>query len=398
MNRLLALLFFICPFLSNGQAGTAADPFPTLGHSLTVTSAGVYYFDLGGVTFNTYVDINGYVLVAIDFGDGVGSLPQVSALDLTARGVLTPTVLASLTDASEARISTSSGNIDAVSLNTTILTRIVNNETLHRGMVDNAINDFWTGTNSTWLTGDAVCTGGGGMNLEDRVFHVCGAAPNCFHWQPYLDQQRERWLEGEVTAAESFHLWVRDFSVLPIELLEFNATPMKDEHDVLLEWVTASESNNDYFTIERSRNALDWDSLFVVDGAGNSSEMLDYTDLDPNPYPGVSYYRLKQTDFDGNYSYSGIRSVNFEGLDIITVYPNPSNGYMHMLINSKTDSDATIHVHDVTGRVVYSQQIKVTANVAEYFLDLTGLATGAYSLKVTLTDQTYYDQINIQIR
>ena len=86
-------------------------------------------------------------------------------------------------------------------------------------------------------------------------------------------------------------------SPLPIELLSFNA--VLENRIVKLTWKTASETNNDFFTLEKSKDGISWESFKTVDGAGSSSSILNYEDYDQNPYSGVSYYRLKQTDFNG---------------------------------------------------------------------------------------------------
>ena len=83
---------------------------------------------------------------------------------------------------------------------------------------------------------------------------------------------------------------------LPIELISFEATPNGDDVDV--SWATASEINNDYFEVLRSSNGNEFESIVTIDGAGNSNEILNYEFEDDNPYPGVSYYKLKQIDFE----------------------------------------------------------------------------------------------------
>ena len=96
-------------------------------------------------------------------------------------------------------------------------------------------------------------------------------------------------------------------SSLPIELLFFSATP--NQRVVDLNWATASEMNNDYFTIERSKDGNTWDVLETVSGAGTTNQRSEYNTIDALPFAGISYYRLKQTDYDGSYSYSAIKSV-----------------------------------------------------------------------------------------
>jgi len=109
--------------------------------------------------------------------------------------------------------------------------------------------------------------------------------------------------------------------VLPIELVSFNA--ITTQHEVQLAWVTASEENNDFFTIERSDDATNFSAIGRVPGAGNSSQTLNYDFTDDEPFWGISYYRLKQTDYDGQYSYSSIIKVSYNPDSEVTAYPNP---------------------------------------------------------------------------
>jgi hypothetical protein len=113
---------------------------------------------------------------------------------------------------------------------------------------------------------------------------------------------------------------------LPIELMSFEAAA--DGSDVDLKWVTASELNNDYFTVERSKDGFEFTTVAIVQGAGTKSTQTEYGTVDHTPYEGISYYRLKQTDFSGTSSFSGIVKVD-RGLDLapaIVAFPNPSDG------------------------------------------------------------------------
>ena len=97
-------------------------------------------------------------------------------------------------------------------------------------------------------------------------------------------------------------------SVLPIELIEFNA--VRSRQFVELTWETASEKNNNYFTVEKSIDGLNFSSIGNLSGAGNSSSVLSYKLIDSSPTQDrISYYRLKQTDYDGTFTYSDIVSV-----------------------------------------------------------------------------------------
>jgi hypothetical protein len=98
--------------------------------------------------------------------------------------------------------------------------------------------------------------------------------------------------------------------ILPIELIYFTAK--ENSTIVELKWATSSEINNNFFTIERSRNAVDFEDLTYITAAKNSNSTICYQTIDQNPLQGMSYYRLKQTDLNGNYSYSEVQAVNFE--------------------------------------------------------------------------------------
>lgn len=391
MNKsiLLSILLHFTYALS-GQTGTIGDPFPSLGYALTVSSAGVYFFDIGGTTFSTHVDANGYVLVAIDFGNGTGNLPQGNSLNLSARGILNPTVLSSITTQTEIRISASSGNIDATTSNATLLGRITTNGTLHTGTADNTINNSWSGTGATNLTNNATGTSPTANTLHRKIFHPAGNA-STFHWQPRNNQQRELFSSGEIAATASLLLWVKDnSSPLPIELLDFNAIQVNNQ--VHLTWETASETNNDFFAIERSEDGTDWEEIIQVDGAGNSVSLLSYSAIDSRPSLGISYYRLKQTDFDGQFEYSDIRSVNLEriGNSQIEMYPNPTKSQITIYANPTELADITIY--NTLGQDVTFLAREIEKYGSKLVLDFSGLNSGVYYIKTKTTANKVYKQ------
>jgi hypothetical protein len=137
---------------------------------------------------------------------------------------------------------------------------------------------------------------------------------------------------------------------LPISLLSFIAE-LKDTV-VLLTWVTESEQNNNYFTIERSNNALHWESVGIVKGAGNSNITLSYSFMDKNPYSGISYYRLKQTDFDGKSDVSDIVSVSNFDVELLNIFPNPATDNITFVIFSKNEFLCAVSVFNALGQVV----------------------------------------------
>lgn len=109
-------------------------------------------------------------------------------------------------------------------------------------------------------------------------------------------------------------------SALPVEMSSFEVSRISDM--VAVKWKTESELNNDYFTIERSRNGEEFHKLVNIEGAGTTNEQQSYSYDDKEPIAGVSYYRIVQTDFDGKSTTSDILSVQFESEESIFIFPN----------------------------------------------------------------------------
>lgn len=153
---------------------------------------------------------------------------------------------------------------------------------------------------------------------------------------------------------------------LPITLVDFNAIAGKDK--VILNWVTSSEINNDFFTIERSDNGKNFSPVLMKEGAGNSTSMRYYEIIDNNPLQGISYYRLKQTDFDGKFTYSNIESVYFNvdnknDLEILSMSPNPFDTDIEINFFVKDDGDAELTMFDASGKTIERKTITVNEGV-----------------------------------
>jgi hypothetical protein len=139
---------------------------------------------------------------------------------------------------------------------------------------------------------------------------------------------------------------------LPVELKSFNA--YRNGNEIVLEWSTASELNNDYFTVQRSKDGLEFSSLLDVPGNGTSSEEHLYSAVDDRPFIGTSYYRLKQTDYNGLFSFSKVISVGLNNTASILfdIFPNPSNGantYVKIL-GIDNSVEIQISIRDLLGR------------------------------------------------
>jgi len=164
-------------------------------------------------------------------------------------------------------------------------------------------------------------------------------------------------------------------SPLPIELLDFLVAVDKKNKLVNAEWITVSEINNDYFLVQRSKNMTDWDAIAKIDGYGNSNQVLHYKTRDLSPLTGVSYYRLKQIDFDGSFSFSETKSVQFK--EDIFIYPNPTTGLVK--IRAEERLIGPIHLLNGLGKMVNVFETGTNE------IDLSKLENGLYFLRINKT-------------
>lgn len=166
-------------------------------------------------------------------------------------------------------------------------------------------------------------------------------------------------------------------SSLPVELLYFRAEEI--DNAVLLSWSTATEINNNYFTIERASDGSDWRELAKIPGAGNSTTERNYSSMDYAPFTGVNYYRLKQTDFDGAFTYSETAALVFrEGLQnfSVSVFPNPANE----IVNVTVSENGTAQLLSMDGSKVFAFD-SVRAN-QKMQINTSALESGIYMLRV----------------
>jgi hypothetical protein len=188
--------------------------------------------------------------------------------------------------------------------------------------------------------------------------------------------------------ATSFVTVGRMDETLPSTLISFEATPVEHRY-IQLDWTTVSEINNDHFSVERSNDAISWESIGTVDGAGNSSVILNYEYKDTEPLNGISYYRLKQTDYDGSVMYSSIRSVTL-GDEVLSVFPNPVN---HMLTIEGTNvSRQRVWIVSTLGVDVTSSVSTTQVDESKTTLDFSKLASGVYFVKVGTNSRMIYKQ------
>ena len=183
----------------------------------------------------------------------------------------------------------------------------------------------------------------------------------------------------------------RDISAyidFPIELLYFDAA-RENSTEVLLTWATATELDNKGFEVERMLdNETEFSKIGFIDGLGTSFETNEYFFYDNNSYDGISYYRLRQIDFDKSFEYTDSKAVSGENnvSEDVTVFPNPINDNLNIKFDALTInvSNARFTIVDVMGRIVLDEMKSVAAYQTIRFHNLTNLTAGAYVLNISI--------------
>jgi len=175
---------------------------------------------------------------------------------------------------------------------------------------------------------------------------------------------------------------------MPVEFLNVNAASDNDHVDI--SWKTASETNNDFFTIERSTDGISFETIATINGAGNSNTTLKYDFKDVDPINGVSFYRIKQTDFDGKFDYSEIKVVRFAPEETgYSVFPNPvKSGESMQIIPLNSNDNYNVVVFSTTGKPVS----EYTANGNSAFEVKEELQAGIYYMIISSSSNTFVER------
>ena len=176
---------------------------------------------------------------------------------------------------------------------------------------------------------------------------------------------------------------VENVSALPIRLLYFTAT--HEYQKVRVDWETASEYNNDFFSVERSKDGKSFEQIFTKKGNRESKSNIWYTGFDNNPVIGVGYYRLKQTDFDGKFTYSDLVSVDYapEQLHNLKIFPNPiSDNFLQLYYFSEFNNLVELAIFTPAGKLIYKDNLEVVNGENAIIHEVSSIPTGIYILKI----------------
>jgi ice-binding like protein/type IX secretion system substrate protein len=217
----------------------------------------------------------------------------------------------------------------------------------------------------TLIANNGAISMGAGGNLDGRMFSTTGAV-----------------------SVYGVSIPISSCFLLPVELLSF--TVVCDNQNALVKWSTASETNDNYFTVERSIDGVNWQVAGKVAASAGTALMHTYSFLDYLPGKGISYYRLMQTDFSGNYKYGNIVYIEkcaTEASENLMLYPNPSNGKFSLLYTGERDKVYSIEIFNSSGQKVY-HSIGVQTKI-----DLSGKKPGVYFVHVNLNSKTLEQKI-----
>ncbi len=168
---------------------------------------------------------------------------------------------------------------------------------------------------------------------------------------------------------------------LPITLLSFTGR-LQADNTVLLDWATTNETNNRYFSVERSPDGTGFDSIGTVPGAGTTNLQQNYSFTDAAPLSGMNYYRLKQVDVDGHSTYSPIVGVKVQASLAFSVVPNPVHDMLTINMGAVLQEKGVFRVIGMDGRIVLTANA-TTDNVQQ--LVVSGLVPGVYILQYLTT-------------
>ena len=219
--------------------------------------------------------------------------------------------------------------------------------------------------------GIGILAGGGSINLSGAAFQN-------------ITSSVEFRIYAWVAALPSGTYSIKDFTfnaavVLPIELTAFKAEAT-DARTATLQFSTATEQGNDYFSIERSSDGTRFEAIGQVRGAGDSNVPQDYVFKDEQPLKGLNFYRLRQVDFDGQYTYSPVASVSFEQSSGVHLAPQPVGDQLQVRLETAADQESQWQVFDFAGRLLQSGRLE--AETPGFDIPTATFTKGTYVLRL----------------
>ncbi len=173
-----------------------------------------------------------------------------------------------------------------------------------------------------------------------------------------------------------FYLRIWGSLALPVDLVDFSA--YLNGNEVNIEWTTATEIDNEFFAVQRSSNGVSWEDIIQISGGGTNAENQYYSTIDKKPLLGISYYRLRQTDFSGKNSFSDIQTIYNTKNHQIKMVPNPANDFVQVRF-AKEVLELEIEVLDSKGQSIFFKRENAILHLE---MDFSSFEAGLYFVKV----------------
>lgn len=333
-------------------------------------------------------------------------------IDISLTGITSGAGTSGVIDFSNVAANTTTTGWDNNTYRPSMVTHMSQNNAPSTNGSDYAIDRFWlvnangyttkpSGTlNFTYLDDEWATNTGNTItesNLQAQRFNT---ATNI--WGDYLAGTVNT-VANTVTAPVAFYDFYTAWTLtdrtnpLPIKLKSINATCYNSK--VQLHWVTATETNNNYFTIEKSTTGILFEPIATIAGAGNSIVDIEYTYTDNNTQTSQAYYRLKQTDYDGKYEYSIIFTtnclVNSSSFEFNKAYIT-NEGAVLLVANASQEETKTIILTNILGQTLFNAPHTFTQGYNQITLPTTYLAKGIYFITLTNTEGTSTKKIITQ--
>jgi hypothetical protein len=238
----------------------------------------------------------------------------------------------------------------------------------------------------TYIDAEWATNGGNSIteaNLRAQRFNSTSSSWNFFGPAGSINTATNIVSSVTVPATDFFRSWtlVDNTSPLPIELIKFS-TICKGKN-VEVNWTTASESNNYYFTVEKSNDGISFAEIGIVHGSGTSSTRIDYSFTDYNSNNSIAYYRLKQTDFDGAFKYFNASFAENCNSNLTNVNAfNDQQGNVVVTINSVMNDNYTIMLYDALGQKIINKQYAIENGTNEIKIDVSKINSGIYFISM----------------
>lgn len=410
-------------FTANATTTTLTNQ--TAGANQETHDYAVYSGACGTLTPVTCATVTDGASTSIATTIGTKYYVMVTASGTTATAIRTDVCLTSSTACSTPSNNNCS-SASSISVNTTYTATnacATADGALCSGSMENNIWYTWTAP-ATWTAGQNAflnvwnenCTYGtssGGVQVSMWGAGTTCATAGSTNCMIYVDQNNDNEIHvGFEPTAGSTYLFTFDgeggqactfnFSIsstfitpLPVELLNFQAQ-LKDRN-VNLTWETASELNNDYFEVERSQDGLRFEKVGRIKGQGTTKANHAYALLDRNTFEGVSYYRLKQVDFNGESTYSSVITVEMPRMvETISVIPNPANNSAYFLFTAPENEVVYLQIYESGGKRVKASSHSVGAGENNMNIDLSDIPNGVYYVLMTSQAKLYKAKLIIK--